>query len=194
MKEHRIVIGRIKGSEFYNEDFKPSLEVDVEISLKLEKDPATLSICGNVWNARKSDIINGGQCQDTLRELTEKGVFTKWNVDPAKFKQLLDIWDRWHLNDLNPACEHQRSEHWGKKNLTLGKYDLMPEIRKERHAINNEVEKAIKTTGKVQITPEAQKLLNLPLSITAPVGDNYTETEIIKEFYTLRETETKTSG
>lgn len=27
-------------------------------------------------------------------------------------KELVDIWDRWHLNDMKAGCEHQRAEKW----------------------------------------------------------------------------------
>lgn len=35
-----------------------------------------------------------------------------WNQ--AKFKRFFDIWRHWHLNDMNPTCEHQeaRGETW----------------------------------------------------------------------------------
>lgn len=39
-----------------------------------------------------------------------------WNME--MFEHLLKIWERWHLNDLNAGCIHQR--------------ELMPQIKQER--------------------------------------------------------------
>lgn len=33
-----------------------------------------------------------------------------WNA--AQWLKLLDIWSQWHLNDMSPACEHQRALGW----------------------------------------------------------------------------------
>lgn len=38
---------------------------------------------------------------------------------PSKWLDFLEIWKRWHLNDMNPGCEHQRAEGWGKKKIIL---------------------------------------------------------------------------
>lgn len=37
----------------------------------------------------------GGQCQDSIQPANEYQ------------KQLLEIWDKWHLNDMHAGCEHQ---------------------------------------------------------------------------------------
>ncbi len=41
----------------------------------------------------------------------------KWNVE--QWLDFLDVWEKYHLNDLRAGCEHQRKEEWGKKELTL---------------------------------------------------------------------------
>lgn len=51
----------------------------------------TLSISGSSKNY-------AGQIQDKLR---------KWNK--SRLKQIIKIWDEWHLNDLQPNCIHQKS-------------------------------------------------------------------------------------
>lgn len=33
-----------------------------------------------------------------------------WNA--AMWLKLLDVWSQWHLNDMSPACEHQRALGW----------------------------------------------------------------------------------
>jgi len=45
-----------------------------------------------------------------------------WDAD--SWFTLLDIWTKWHLNDLQAGCEHQQAEGWGKKALTVVKVDV----------------------------------------------------------------------
>jgi len=57
-----------------------------------------LSIVGDVWNHIHTDIICGGQCQDTLAELLP---------DDEKLQRVIEVWNRWHLNDLMPGTRAQ---------------------------------------------------------------------------------------
>lgn len=61
-------------------------------------DEPTLSICGNVWLPSKRDILTGGQCVDTIRELL-----------PAfpHVQRICDIWEGWHLNDMRAGTVRQ---------------------------------------------------------------------------------------
>lgn len=66
--------------------------VEVEIRLK---EGNCLSIVGHVWNAKHTDIIMGGQCQDSIRHIIGE--------------KLYNIWEDWHLNDFHPGTEKQES-------------------------------------------------------------------------------------
>jgi hypothetical protein len=63
----------------------------------------TLSICGEVVEYRKQNASNFGQICERLSEITQpsKGFTLK---DVAKIKE---IWEKWHLNDLQSHCAHQ---------------------------------------------------------------------------------------
>jgi hypothetical protein len=63
----------------------------------------TLSICGEVVEYRKQNASNFGQICERLSEITQpsKGFALK---DVAKIKE---IWEKWHLNDLQSHCAHQ---------------------------------------------------------------------------------------
>jgi len=37
----------------------------------------------------------------------------------SKWYDFLDVWKRWHLNDMKPDCEHQEALGWNKKKITL---------------------------------------------------------------------------
>lgn len=68
----------------------------------------SLSICG-VIGPTSNGCCKGslGQCVDEIREGTPIGDWT-----PEMLAKFCDIWDRWHLNDLRPECEHQRELGW----------------------------------------------------------------------------------
>lgn len=110
--------------------------VTVEIELRGTGQPGTgglgygrtpkdleLSICGNVWNARGSDIIQGGQCYDELLEI----------VPTPLMHEIVGIWKRWHLNGMNAGCEHQR-EWPTSKDLTIYEYSRTSEGTTIRNA------------------------------------------------------------
>ncbi|MCV0393682.1 MAG: hypothetical protein K5790_10410 [Nitrosopumilus sp.] len=73
------------------------------------KNPLELGISGGIWNSNHSDITTGGQIQDTLREQFEKGNIKVNGISDEEFRKLLDVWDRWHLNDLNAGTKKQES-------------------------------------------------------------------------------------
>ena len=53
---------------------------------------AELAISGNIYNQRRTDIVQGGQCNDTLKKLLLKSQKTE------TVKKVLDIWDKYHLH------------------------------------------------------------------------------------------------
>lgn len=74
-----------------------------------------VSIQGEIWNhlnGRNRDILSGGQNLDTMAE---------YLTGTAPFDTLCAIWKRWHLNGLNPGCEHQRAEGWAARPIDPSK-------------------------------------------------------------------------
>lgn len=57
----------------------------------------TISICGDSKNM-------GGQIYDSLIGTDD---ITIRNI--KKVKEIIKLWKRWHLNDMQPNCEHQES-------------------------------------------------------------------------------------
>ena len=85
----------------------------VNIELREGENGTELSICGEIWNHLKTDVFLSGQCLDDMPDF-----ISLWLVSRSKFERIREVWKRWHLNDLNPGCEHQRA--------------LMPIIIRER--------------------------------------------------------------
>lgn len=87
------------------------------------KGTGRLSITGVVGPRSNGDAYGScGQISDTIREAINAGEFKPndaqgWTVpDVLSF---LDLWDRYHLNDMRPECEHQRAAGWPQMARTI---------------------------------------------------------------------------
>lgn len=82
-------------------------------TLKEVKNVPVLSISGNVWNSRHSDIISGGQNYDTISELFPSN---------KKVQRLVEIWKEYHLNDMKAGTKLQTEalNKWRKENNIKG--------------------------------------------------------------------------
>lgn len=75
---------------------------------KEQQEAVELSICGNIWNPRKTDIYCGGQCLDTIAEYFKD----------KKFKRILQIWNEYHLNTMQAGCVHQIQGDYNKVEIS----------------------------------------------------------------------------
>lgn len=93
----------------------------VELSLARRDDGVlTLSMVGDIKGGRLGGE-SGGQNYDTIRaelvtSTTPKNGYTRTRSEIAR---ILDLWERWHLNDMNAGCEHQRAEGIVTEKITL---------------------------------------------------------------------------
>ncbi len=88
----------------------------------------------------------------------------------AKWLDLIDIWESWHLNDMRPGCEHQMAEKWGQELLKFTTYILNSSTCQMRQNIERRVQQEIGLKGTASVTPEEQEVLNLPYSLDVPEG------------------------
>lgn len=61
----------------------------------------------------------GNSIDESLIKPNEITYARGWNAE--KWLDFLDIWEKWHLNDMRSDCVHQRMENWGTKELTVVK-------------------------------------------------------------------------
>ena len=127
----KIEIGRIKGDIF---GYKRSLLVVLEIGIRKEEretltidlekvnEYEVLTISGDVWNTKRTDILCGGQICDDIKEWLDNNKFVKLYIEEKKLRKLLEIWERWHLNDLHAGTRKQEKaiREWRKKNNITG--------------------------------------------------------------------------
>jgi hypothetical protein len=91
-------LNRIKKMNFRNSIDYGHLRVDIEYS------DGRLSICGE-------GVDFGGQCVDEIGYAIDKDHIEKERIPDAL--RLMQVWGRWHLNDMRPHCEHQKK--WDSK-------------------------------------------------------------------------------
>lgn len=82
-------------------------EVDLDVELRDTDKGPEFSVCGDVWNGRRTDIVCGGQCLDDLKEfLGGNGLFEK----------IHRLWKAYHLNGMHTGTPEQ--ENWLKAHRT----------------------------------------------------------------------------
>lgn len=99
--------------------------VELRIELRQKDKGIELSICGDIWNRLKSDILCGGQIYGEVSRLFPNN---------KRVRRIIEVWKRWHLNGLRAGCEHQREEKWGLKELEVnGKKQLSNWVYEKDH-------------------------------------------------------------
>lgn len=75
--------------------------VEVEVNLKEYADSTySFTVSGYIYNARRTDIIMGGQCLDDE-------AFVKLAAENKLLKELIRLWEAYHLNDLHAGTPEQ---------------------------------------------------------------------------------------
>lgn len=123
----KFQFGKVDG---YNNGKKQCL-VELEVELKeREEGKPVFSVCGDVWNARHTDIIQGGQCIDTVW-----GQYSKQLTNRTLYKEIMELWQKYHLNDTKAWCEHQNYGDDMQEKVTVyhlrgnEEYDRLSKIR-----------------------------------------------------------------
>jgi len=80
------------------------------------------SFVGFVTNERMTIVKECGQIQNSMYNYIYQPKF-KYNEgwNPQKVDRLLEIWNRWHLNDMRAGCKHQRNEKWEERPIDPSK-------------------------------------------------------------------------
>src|SRR5690242_10172950 len=98
------------------------LKVCIEIEEK-EDGKRRLSISGDTYRPGARDIESGGQILEDVRRLLNDKTATL-NKPRAVIERLLEVWDRWHLNDMRAGCKHQRATWNPLEEIVLVQYIL----------------------------------------------------------------------
>lgn len=139
--------------------------------------------------------MSNGNCKGACGQILDHIVINEYapGWDHDLLVKFLDVWDRWHLNDMRPGCEHQRG--WGKKTIKVNYYNLNRDIRDKQEAIRKEFMCKLSLGKEVMLTPDEIKILIYPVDLTVP-GEtdneeyNLARANILKS-YTLKRTKTE---
>lgn len=107
---HKVILelGKVDGYDNGRNSCPATIEVELRERVRFEDMQDTnpkngqllgvdLGITGNIYNHRRTDIVQGGQCNDTLKKLLSNSQKTEI------VKKVLDIWDNYHLH--NNYCD-----------------------------------------------------------------------------------------
>lgn len=97
--------------DFYGRGRKTNL-VTVTVELRNTDNGAELSVCGDIWNNLKTDIVCGGQCLDEIKKYIKSPLFL----------EIYNFWKLYHLNGMHAGTRAQEKaiEEWESKG---NKYD-----------------------------------------------------------------------
>ena len=86
-----------------------------------------LSICGEIWNARHTDCVCGGQCLDEIAK------YRLQLSDPELFDVIHNLWKNYHLNGMHAGTPEQEQaiEEW-EANGNRYEYTAVCEMLKRR--------------------------------------------------------------
>jgi hypothetical protein len=88
-----------------NRVVSPGRTEEGNIFIRIEYKDKKLSISGVVGPRSNGDCSGScGQIQDELVMIKE--IDSEW--DQIDINKLYDVWERWHLNDMNAGCKHQK--------------------------------------------------------------------------------------
>ena len=83
------------------ENFNRKLVLANALTVDISFNDGRLSICGETEDA-------AGQIMRELDNMLYRSKYGATRSEKAVIPKLRDIWERWHLNDMRPGCEHQR--------------------------------------------------------------------------------------
>ncbi len=161
-------------------------EIDAKVFCTIEiREDGELSITGVIGPYSNGDCA--GSCGQIYDSITVNKPAPGWTK--CKIKKFIEVWKRWHLNNMRPNCIHQTPENGfdPSREVEIYKYMLKTEYFTKQREIKNEAIEWLEKEGKATISSEAQAVLNLPLSFTSHVKNDRAE-------YDLKKTETKTLG
>jgi hypothetical protein len=105
---YRIGTSRTQGDRTYS--------IFVEARYKNKR----LSLTGVEGPTRDGNCMGGSGQINMNMDITKITPVNGWTSN--KIKRLLDIWDEWHLNDMQAACEHQRKNWDTEKEILIYKF------------------------------------------------------------------------
>lgn len=144
----------------------------IEMELRQKDDKEVLSVLGDVYN------VASGQCLDVVLE---------YYGDNPLVAEICDLWEKYHLNDMNPDCEHGINEKLADKKITVNTYHQTIETITKINDINDKIKQQILEDGVATVSPVERLLLSLPYERTDNIPPN------LLPYYKLVKTDTRSA-
>lgn len=148
--EKKINLGRGTSQGF--EDQKASVEIKLRED---ERGRTCLSMSGAITMIRGAFVL-GGQIGDTLLEMYK---------DNPKVSRMVEIWNKYHLNDMHPECEHQRELGWNEMANEVVEYFcfcLKTDVLHKLNKLDEYIDEILKTSGTITLSEDERILKSLP--------------------------------
>ena len=148
---------------------KPSATLDIE--LKETEKGAVFTVHGEIKK------LCWGQCVEKIADLYPR----------PEVLEILDLWGKYHLNDMHADCAHAVNEKKAEKILTLRKFKLKPSCSALQDSIKKQVNAEILETGAAHLTEKQRQIYALAYtvdwvdSLPADIADFYTVAETKQE-------------
>ncbi len=129
-----------KGKRYVGQD-RDGLPVFVDIQYVRDSGKSRLSITG--YAQGKFDHAYGGQI---VEEIRKREGWRKLAAPAGALDHLAALWERWHLNDMRAACEHQRAAGWlvkATQDATLYYWRMTSEAMAKQKAAEEAAQKAL---------------------------------------------------
>jgi hypothetical protein len=84
----------------------------VKVFCKIEIKDGNLSITGVIGPRKSGTAPSCGQIYGEFIGAEKYDIKLEKGWNNIIWEHFLSVWEKWHLNDLRPACEHQRKLGW----------------------------------------------------------------------------------
>lgn len=139
----------------------------VDVFIKIEFERGNLSISGVEGPMRNGDAHGScGQIDDDLKDVVPGEGWTREMID-----KLYQIWNEWHLNDLQAACSHQRKLGWeelARTKVKLYHWRLKPEVSSAQRQIEEGVLEEAAAGKTVKLEEHDLITMALKYEVTTP--------------------------
>ena len=151
-------------------------KVERNAFVRIEYKDSKLSMSGVVAPLSNENCLgSAGQCVDEIRN----GLPTdEWTTE--MLNKLCDIWDRWHLNDMRPYCEHMRKLGWAEHTqdkVKIEKWTLTKEACQKKDNAKKRAVECLKNGEPFYPTKEETVYANMEYSI-----DVYNDEDIFEKY------------
>lgn len=195
MTPKKIIVSPITALFYPNHGYKKARRpVYMSIEIEEKENEKVLSISGVESPTLSGDCYgSAGQIYKPLSEYEEPVFNQGW--DEQKYNKFIETWERWHLNDMNPSCEHQRQTGYKEKaktEVTLYTHKLKLEFSQQQEELKENLLSQLASGATLSLGNDDKIILSLNYSIKTHL-ENLPE-PIAKFYRDEKETETKTLG